>query len=821
MRVGGAQSRPGFEFVCDLLGAVRLIPFVFNSSQTYVLVFGNQYMWVVRDGTLQTLTAQNITGITNANPAVLTYAGADTYANGDYVYVSGITGAIGNYLNGRTFKVANVNAGANTFELQYITGTNVNSTAMGAYTSGGTVAEVYSISTPYLAADIASLNFTQSADVVTITHPTYAVRDLSRTAHTSWTLSTVTFAPVIGTPANVVFTGGAGTFPYIYGITAVDETTGEESLMGISASSNVSDAVSTAIHNVTWDRVSGAESYRIYRVKDGSPGFVGFARDPGSGTTHTFLNYGYNQQFGNSAPISRNPFGSATNYPSAVCYYQQRRVFANTDTDPETIWMSRVGLFNNFTTAFPLLSADSITFTLAGGEVNEILHLINNGTLVALTGGGEWDIEGDESGIIGITTVNARQKGYYGGCAIRPVIVGKNILYIDSTQSVVRDILPKFEDIVDRTLFSTHLFDGYTLVDLTLQKAPHPLVWAVRSDGVLLGLTYVPSQEIFAWHRHDTQGSFENVCAVPEGTESALYAVANRTINGATVRYLERSVTRAIDDIEDFIAMDSTLSYDGRNVGSTTMTLSGGTAWLYTEELTITASASYFTASMVDQEVHLTGSDGDLIRLRLTSYTSATVMKGYAHKTVPASLRSTATLVWSAAIKVLHGLWHLEGEDVSVFADGFVVASPYNDAYTTQTVTLGTITLDKCFAVIHVGLPFIADVEPLNIDQTGQTLATKKKLVRKVTLHLEDSRGIFVGQDAPDDDDDDALEGLDELKIRNLEGYDEPTGLFTGIVDINIDASWNSNGRFWIRQVDPCPMTILAITPDGEIEGGR
>lgn len=192
---GPAMQRSGTGFVKEVKASANrtaLIPFEFNVEQAYVLEFGNQYMRVHKDHAPVTLTAQNITGITNANPAVLTYSGTDTYANGDRVIVTGVAGMI--EVNNREFTVAGLNAGANTFQLS-----GVNSTSYGTYTSGGTVAEIYEIATPYLQADLFEsdgrlrLQFAQQADVMYLVHPSYAPRKLSRTGHTSWTLTTASF----------------------------------------------------------------------------------------------------------------------------------------------------------------------------------------------------------------------------------------------------------------------------------------------------------------------------------------------------------------------------------------------------------------------------------------------------------------------------------------------------------------------------------------------------------------------------------------------------------------------------------------------------
>jgi len=905
MRHGGVSNRPGTSFVGEVKDStktVKLLPFVFNSDQTYVLEFGNLYMRVIRNGAQVTETAQNITGITNANPAVVTYAGADNYANGDEVYISGIVGPIGTYLNGRNFKVANVNAAANTFSLQYMDGTAVNSTGFGAYTSGGTVAEVYTITTPYVEADLQDLQIAQSADVITIVHPNYAPRELSRTGHTSWTLSTITFEPNTARPAGVTATaGGAGSNTYRYKVTAIDSETFEESLGGLNTSSNNITAISqanpavvtyagadnftngdtvyitgvvgmtqvngkeftvanvntgantfelqginstsytayssggtinrvsvtltsaaapsaSAPHVVSWTASSGIAEYNVYKESNGVYGFIGVA----SGTS--FNDVGIDADTTDTPPAVRNPFNATGDYPSTVTYIQQRRGFANTDNDTEKVWLSRSANFKNFTVSSPLQDDDAVTFTVAGRQVNEVRHMIDLGKLLIFTSGGEWVIDGDSAGIIRPGEVNPKAQSYYGANTLPPIIIGGNALYVQARGSIIRDLGFDLQTDGyrgnDLTIFSAHLFDGYTIEDWAYQQIPHSIVWTVRSDGKLIGLTYVREHQLWAWHRHDFDGTVENVCCVPEGTEDALYLVIKRTINGATKRYIERLESRFVDTdaIEDSVFVDCSLSYDGRNTAATTMTMSeynsGG--WLYTSTITLTASVSYFTSADVGNEIHLTGSGGDVIRFEITEYVSGTVVRGKPHKTVPASMRSVAITTWTRAVDEVTGLWHIEGESVSVLGDGFVVANPNNDAYTVRTVTNGTVTLDKPYGVIHIGLPITADIETLDIDTAqSETLADKKKIVTKVTLFVETSRGGFIGGEPPTNDDDDPLEGLYELKVRNAEDYDNPVALATGTVDVNIESGWNSNGRVFIRQVDPLPLSVLAVVPSG------
>jgi hypothetical protein len=198
---GPITRRPATYFcdeVKDSSKEVRLVRFKYSTQQAYMLEFGHQYIRFKRENAPITLTAQDITAVTNASPCVLTYSGADTYANGDDVDITGVVGMT--ELNGRRFRVTNLNAGANTFQLLDLGGSPINSTNYGAYVSGGTVAEVYEIVSPYDEDQLFQLKFVQSADVLYITHPEHTPRKLSRTSDTAWTLTSLNNALLLDGP---------------------------------------------------------------------------------------------------------------------------------------------------------------------------------------------------------------------------------------------------------------------------------------------------------------------------------------------------------------------------------------------------------------------------------------------------------------------------------------------------------------------------------------------------------------------------------------------------------------------------------------------
>lgn len=908
MRHGGVSNRPGTKFVAEVKNSaqtVRLLPFVFNADQTYVLEFGDQYMRVHRNGTQSLLTGTAITLLTPGNPVTIVSPGHGL-ANGDEVFLSGIGGTT--ELNGRNFKVVFVSI--STFTLRYMDNvTAVNGTGFGAWTSGGTVQKVYEIATPYVEADLQTLQIVQSADVITIVHPNYAPRELARTGHTSWTLTALTFDPSIARPRNLVGTRGAvGTNAYRYIVTAVKRDSGEESLPALHAAepiSNITQAnpavlthagafsmflangdeiflegvvgmtqvngrtfnianlaaltlelkdtnstaygayvasatdffyptfvriIAAAVPTVAapnllvWDAVVDAVEYNVYKEVNGVFGFLGVAQNT------TFSDDGQTTpDEADQPPLTTNYFKVAGDFPSAVTYFQQRLCLANSDNDPERFWGSRTGQFKNFTRHSPLQDDDRVDFTMVGRQVNEIRHMVDIGNLIILTTGGEWTPEGDAAGILTPLDVNLKQRSYRGASELAPLVIGGNALYVQARGSIVRDLL--FDFAVDNyrgndlTIFSAHLVDGFALRDWAYQQVPHSIVWLVREDGRLLGLTYVKEQEVNGWHQHDFGGTVEQVCSVPEGAEDGLYLVIKRTLpglaalGGSTRRYVERFASRQVDAeaIEDSIFVESSLSFDGRNTNTAhTMTLSGGTTWASTETLTLTSSASFFTSADVGNAIHLTGADGTLIRFTIEGFTSGTVVTGRSHATVPVGMRNIAISTWTRAVDQVGQLWHLEGKNISVFADGFVAANPNNAAYQTVTVTNGIATLDKPYGVVHAGLPYTSDLETLDLDvPSGESLADKKKLLQRVTLFVEAARGVFVGPALPTTDA--SQTGMNELKVRNAETYNEPVRLITGTVDVNIRPTWEAAGRVAVRQTDPLPLAVLAVVPSGYV----
>ena len=505
--------------------------------------------------------------------------------------------------------------------------------------------------------------------------------------------------------------------------------------------------------------------------------------------------------------LTSDPFTGSNDYPSTVTFFQQRRVFARTNSEPEDIFPSKVGDFYEFTTGTN--AADAFQFTLAGRGINQVQHLVGaGGKFVALTTGGAWLINGGSDGTLTPTAINARQHGYDGAGDIRPVVIGSRLLYEQKRGSIIREIQYNFnEDGLqgqDLTIYSSHLFNGHSLVSMDYQHAFDTVLWCVRDDGVLLGLTYLPEQEVVGWHRHDTDGEFEDVCVVPEGNYDAVYVIVKRTIDGNTKRYIERFADQFLGDIDDARFMDSWLAYDGTNDTATTITASGS-AWTSNDTVTLTASGSLFAAGDVGNAFVMTAG-GETRTFRVTAYTSGTVVSARPTQSVPVALRAVATAVWSKAVDELSGLDHLEGATVAIIADGGVVDQ--------EAVTSGSVTISTPASKIVVGIPIQSEVELLDIERPdGMTLIDTKKQVVKVKMLVESSRGIKASIDEGS-----TFDVAYPTGFVN-DDYSAIPELTTGVIEVPLSPTWNDHGRVIIRQDDPLPLTILSAAPVVNVGG--
>lgn len=420
----------------------------------------------------------------------------------------------------------------------------------------------YEITNPYAEADLFDLHFVQSADVLTIVHPNYAPRELRRLGATNWTLTTVSFAAPIAAPATVTATPtGTGTAPYSYVVTAIAADQVSESAASTAGTCSNNVYTSGQYNTITWGAVTGAWRYNVYKLSGGLYGYIGQTDQL------TLRDDNIAADMGKTPPIYDAVFAATGDYPGAVSYFEQRRCFAGTTNKPQNIWMTKSGTESVMSYSLPIRDDDRIAFRVAAREANTIRHIIPLTQLLLLTGAAEWRVTSVNSDAITPTSISVRPQSYIGASNVQPVVINNNLLYVAARGGHVRECAYSWQAngfiSGDMSLRAPHLFDSYDIADMAYCKAPIPLVWFVSTNGKLLGLTYVPEQQIGAWHWHDTDGVFESCTVVAEGGEDFLYCVIRRTINGSSVRYVERMASRQFVDPADAFFVDAGLTYSG------------------------------------------------------------------------------------------------------------------------------------------------------------------------------------------------------------------------------------------------------------------
>lgn len=462
------------------------------------------------------------------------------------------------------------------------------------HTQGATLVsgtDPYEVSHPYLESELFNVRFAQSNDVLTLTHPAHPPRELRRLGALTWSLVDINFGTTALPPGGVGATalGGTASNPknYSYVVTGVKD--GQESLQSlvVVATTNLDEAGKSIA--VAWT-ANGSDSYNVYRLEGGVFGFVGLATGTG------FTDEGILANVSITPPRSANPFVGPGNYPVAVTYFEQRRGFGGGINRPQTTVLTRSGTEANLNTSLPARDDDALTFRVASLEANSIQHLVPLQELLLLTSSAEWRVTGDP---LSPSTIGVKPQSYVGAGPARPQLSNNSLVFAAARGGHVREM--GFSNDAggfvtnDLSLRATHLFDGFQIVDSAQSKAPYPILWFTSTSGLLLGLTYLPEQQIAAWHSHDTDGLYESVCALPEGDEDAEYFVVQRTIAGSQKRYVERRASRRFADPADAFFVDCGARYEGPSVS----TLSSGLSHLEGKEVAILGDGAVYPRQTV------------------------------------------------------------------------------------------------------------------------------------------------------------------------------------------------------------------------------
>ena len=762
---GGCQRRSGSKFVCeakDSSSSVRLIPFEFNITQAYVLELGNNYIRFFKDNGQITETDKVITAITRANPAVVTSA-SHGFSNGDHVWINSVVGMT--RLNGRRFVVANQTT--NTFEL-----TGENSTSYDAYASAGTASKVYEIATTYTTAQIFEIQYTQSADVMYIVHPDHKPRKLSRTGHTSWTLTDVDFLRG----------------PYL------DANTSSATMTPSGTSGAVTITASTSTF------VSG-DIGRLIKIETGHAKITGYT----SGTQVAATTTDDFTGTGGQTDWSLGSWSSVLGYPRTVSFFEQRLVFGGSTSYPQTVWASESGLYEEFD-AGDGSAADAFIYTIAANRVNVIRWLAPSRDLIVGTVGGEFKVGRPTGEPLKPDNVNIAQQTTFGGYTTAPIQIGNEILFVQRQQRKVRAFAYRFEDDAylapDMTLLAEHVTNT-GIIDVDFAQEPDSIYWAVRTDGTLLGMTYHREEDVIAWHRHIFGGSnkftFNGASGVTDyltdANNNGYVTLSSHGLStGDEVVYSAGGGTK-IPELEegetyyvyrrDANTLEFADTYD-QAVDRTIRQIADGVGASHT----LTAKAKIKSVTSINQTVE------NQVWLVVERRINGAIVKYIEYLDNKLNMDCTLPALVNGGTTLVTGLNHLEGEEVQVLVGDAV--------FPNQTVSSGSITVtlpaNAAYKTIEIGLGYVSTIKTLKVEAGSQagTAQARKKRYNEVVVRLLKSVGVTINGD--------------QLPFRTSAtpmGQDIPE--FTGDKRVS-NLGWDREGQIEIKQTQPLPMTVLGIT---------
>ena len=266
---------------------------------------------------------------------------------------------------------------------------------------------------------------------------------------------------------------------------------------------------------------------------------------------------------------SSEEWGPVNGYPEFVGFYEQRLVFASNKARPQTTWFSQSGDYYNFSVSSPIVESDAITATFDSGTQNKIQWIVPAASLLVGTLGDEWVVSGGGSPI-SFSTITASRNTNHGGEKLPALMIGLSIIFLErhgrTVEQIVYDYVYGTYSTSDLSVLAPHLTEKYTLTDWCYQQTPGGIIWSVREDGALLGLTFKKEHNVIGWHTHDTEGDFLRCGCIPGDVEDDLWVLVKRWLPAEVEPhyYVERKAPEfTSDDVLDSHFLDSFSVYNG------------------------------------------------------------------------------------------------------------------------------------------------------------------------------------------------------------------------------------------------------------------
>ena len=674
----------------------------------------------------------------------------------------------------------------------------------GQVQSGGSAVE---ISTPYLEAELFDLKFAQSADVLYICHPNHEVEKLSRTSHTSWTLADVDFTKGPMQDANTTTT------TLNPGATAVGT--------GVSLAASATTGINSG---------SGFQSTDVGR-------FVflhgGYAKITGvTDTTNATIEILTTLSASTATENWRlGAFSDTTGHPSCVTFFEQRLVFAGTTNQPQTVFFSKSGDYENMDANIggTIADSDAIIYTIASNQVNAIRFMTATRTLIIGTAGGEFSVSGGGADVaITPTNILIKKQSNHGAANLDALAVGNVTLFMQRARRKMRELAYNFDVdgyiAPDMTILAEHITEG-VITQMAYQQEPNQIIWLVRGDGELIGFTYQREQQVTAWHRHIFGGKFGEatitvtdfaniadntkiVLTKSDGTSttfnSATSATSGKFHTTSSNNQTATNLKTLIDADSDFTATVSTNTVTIKETapqatGFLTMTTGDTTRLASTDEgKAICESVAVIPTDDTEYEVYI------IMKRTINGST-----KRYIEVLNTFDFTETDNTTFNfldsqldyngSAVTTISGLSHLEGQTVAILADGATHAN--------KIVSSGEISLDRSATKVKVGLAYTSLLQTMRIDAGARdgTSQSKTKRIYEITIRLFESVGVEVGPD---------LNNLERIPFRSsANAMDQGITPFTGDKEVEFRGNYETDGFVFVRQTQPLPLTILSLYP--------
>lgn len=427
---------------------------------------------------------------------------------------------------------------------------------------------IYKAFSPYTHVAATELDYAQSADVVYTTHLDYPVYRATRTAHTAWTYTPVTFAPTVPNPvaptavANSPNTTGFISTTYRYKITAVGGRQEQESRASplVQVTNDLSLSGNTNVLTLP-AMPTGVSRYVIYKEQAGGYGYIGGT----DGLTFTDGNPQIQPVLSDTPPLASSLFLTINSYPSSVTFHNQRLMLAGSRLLPNAIWGSQPSDTENMDVSRPAKPSDALSFALVAEKVNSVHQMVSMTDLLAITANAVFSVSGGQKGDpLTPSAINPTRETGRGGSRLNPIVLDSIVFYTPAKGNSVRTLGFAFE--IDGyqsnnvALYSPHFFKGFSIIDWAYIEEPYSAIFAVRNDGVMLCFTWEAEQKVWGWTRIDTDGKVLACASITEAGFDRLYVLVERVINGVTRRFHERLALPHTTDIAMAVHLDCSIT---------------------------------------------------------------------------------------------------------------------------------------------------------------------------------------------------------------------------------------------------------------------